>query len=86
MTGVWMRRRMSRAARLGMAMSVALTVLAGSACGRERICNEGEYPVKSIRFPDTGRTCVKDGDEPPKGYETYPPGEVPTFIGDEYDN
>ena len=86
MAGVGMRRRTGRAGWLGMAMSVALTVLAGSGCGRERICNEGEYPVKSIRFPATGRTCVKDGDVPPKGYETYPPGEVPTYIGDEFDD
>ncbi len=59
------------------------TVLVGGCQIRERMCSEGEYPVRSIRFPDTGRACVTEGEQPPKGYETFPPGEVPEFVDED---
>jgi hypothetical protein len=51
---------------------------------RERICSKGEHVVRSIEAPKTGRTCVRDGERPPKGYEEYPPGEVPTYTDEDY--
>ena len=66
-----------RAGRAGAA-AVVLAALAtlGAAC-EERICRGGEHPVRSIEAPDTGRTCVRDGEPPPAGYEEYPPGRHP---------
>jgi hypothetical protein len=51
---------------------------------RERICSKGEHVVRSIEAPKTGRTCVRDGERPPKGYDEYPPGEVPTYTDEDY--
>ncbi len=62
--------------------SILTIVLAGCPV-RERLCSEGEHVVKSIEAPDTGRTCVRDGDPPPEGYEEYPPGQVPIFRGED---
>jgi hypothetical protein len=59
-------------------IAVALT-MSGCFPGRERICSKGEHVVKSIEAPETGRTCVRDGEPPPPGYEEYPPGSVPTY-------
>lgn len=64
------------------AMTLAL-MLSGCPLGRERICRRGEHVVKSIEAPATGRTCLRDGDPPPKGYEEYPPGKVPKYTDDE---
>ncbi len=56
-------------------------VTAGSACSyRERVCSEGEYPVRCIEARDTGRPGVPDGEPPPPGYETSPAGETPTYV------
>ena len=52
--------------------------------GQERICGDGEYPVKAIGNT-TGRSCVADDQEPPAGYVRYPEGQVPQHIGDEWD-
>jgi len=65
---------------VGVAM-VALVVTGLTAAGcQERVCRRGEHAVRSIQAPDTGRTCVRDGDPPPAGYEEYPPGEAPTYV------
>jgi hypothetical protein len=60
----------------------AVLALMSSGCslGRERICSRGEHVVKSVDAPRTGRTCVRNGDPPPPGYEEYPPGNVPTYL------
>jgi hypothetical protein len=47
---------------------------------RERMCVAGEYPVWSVRYPETGGACVPEGDQPPPGYATYPPGLVPEYF------
>jgi hypothetical protein len=58
-------------------------MLSGCPFGRERICSRGEHVVRSIEAPETGRTCVRDGEPPPKGYEEYPPGQVPTYLDED---
>jgi hypothetical protein len=63
-----------------MALAVMLT---GCPLGRERICSRGEHVVKSIEAPETGRTCVRNGQPPPKGYEEYPAGKVPTYMDED---
>ena len=63
--------------------SLAL-MLSGCELARERICNRGERVVKSIQAPETGRTCVRDGEPPPDGYEEYPPGRVPKYTDEGY--
>ena len=67
----------------GAVLAVLLAAAPISGCARERICSEGEYPVRSIRFPETGRACVEEGEPPPKGYETFPPGEVPEYVDED---
>jgi hypothetical protein len=63
---------------------LGLLALIPTGCWRERECSEGFHPVRSIEFPETGRTCVEDGEEPPQGYERFPPGlEPPTYIDQE---
>ena len=65
---------------VGVAL-VALVVTGLTAAGcQERVCRRGEHAVRSIEAPETGRTCVRDGDPPPTGYEEYPPGEAPTYV------
>lgn len=74
----------ARAPGRAAAVALALVALAGVAAGcQERVCRKGEHAVRSVAAPDTGRTCVKDGDPPPAGYEEYPPGEAPVYVGDE---
>ena len=75
----------SRKRLAAMVASVALAVLP-SACipGRERICSKGEHVVRAVEAPETGRTCVPDGEPPPSGYEEYPPGSVPTYTDEGY--
>lgn len=58
---------------------VTVAVLATGCWGPERVCNEGEYPARSIEYPDTGGVCVSDGANPPAGYERFPAGETPTY-------
>lgn len=65
-----------RAAAATTAVLAALTLAAGC---QERVCRRGEHAVRSVEAPDTGRTCVKDGEPPPAGYEEYPPGEAPVY-------
>ncbi len=56
-----------------------------AACGpfKERVCERGEYAVRAIAAPDTGRTCVPHDQEPPPGYERFPPGQTPTYLEDD---
>jgi hypothetical protein len=66
--------------RLGVILSSAAVALLLSDCSivRERICSPGEHVVRSVDSP--GQTCVRDGDPPPKGYEEFPAGKVPTYV------
>jgi len=61
-----------------VAAALAVTGLTAAGC-QERVCRRGEHAVRSVEAPDTGRTCVRDGDPPPAGYEEYPPGQAPTY-------
>jgi hypothetical protein len=62
----------------------AAGILVAGGCGfREAICSSGEYPVAAVR--NTGRACVKDGEQPPAGYVRYPQGKVPQHVGDTWD-
>lgn len=71
-------------ARAGAAVLALATVVSGSACSyRERVCREEDYPVRSIEYPDAG-ACARDGEPPPPGYETYPAGETPTYVDEQY--
>ncbi len=70
--------------RLAMVISVAVLVWLGGACSfvfRERMCSPGERAVRAIEAPHTGRTCVKKGQPPPAGYEEFPAGQRPTYVG-----
>ena len=67
---------------LGVVAVVTSTVV-GCAGFRERVCSEGEYPVWSVKYPETGRACVPHGEDPGRGYATYPPGLVPKYTDDE---
>lgn len=59
---------------------MVVTLMLSVGCsGRERICGKGDHVVRSIESPETGRTCVRDGTPPPKGYEEFPPGQVPKY-------
>lgn len=64
--------------------AIALAVvLTGCPIGRETTCSRGEHVVRSIEAPETGRTCVRNGQTPPKGYEEYPAGNVPTYMDED---
>lgn len=56
------------------------SLLTACAFTRERMCGSGEYPVWSVRYPETGGACVPEGGQPPPGYATYPPGLVPEYF------
>ncbi len=69
--------------RLAAVILVAALPLLGGACSsafRERMCSPGEHAVRAIEAPDTGRTCVKNGQPPPPRYEEFPPGHRPTYV------
>jgi len=74
---------MTRGSRAAIAvLSVALAAVLVPGCQiRDKICDEGEYPVRRIK--SGGGTCVKEGEPPPKGFRTYPPGEVPTYADEQ---
>lgn len=72
---------MTSRTRRGLAV-VAVTLLAvagATACLRERVCLEGERPVRSVEAPKDGRACTEDG-VVPEGFETFPPGQEPTEV------
>lgn len=71
--------------RLAMALLVAALMSTVGACSsllRERVCSRGERAVRAIEAPETGRTCVKNGQPPPPGYEEFPAGQRPTYVDD----
>ena len=70
---------MARRAVVAAAAALAMTGLTAAGC-QERVCRQGEHAVRSVEAPDTGRTCVKDGEAPPPGYEEFPPGEAPVYV------
>ena len=59
--------------------TLAVTGLTAAGC-QERVCRKGEHAVRSTEAPETGRTCVKDGEAPPPGYEEFPPGQTPVYV------
>ena len=64
---------------------LAAVLLTGGGCSfKERVCGSGEHPVKAVGNT-TGRTCVRDGTDPPAGYVRYPEGKVPRYVDDEWD-
>jgi hypothetical protein len=65
-------------ALLGAALAV------GGCPVREHVCRSGEYPVKAVGNK-TGRTCVRDGENPPAGYVRYPAGKIPRYVDDKWD-
>jgi hypothetical protein len=69
--------------RLLPVLALSAVVLTGCT-GQEKICRDGEYPVKAVDST-TGRACTPNGEEPPAGYVRYPDGKVPKHIGDEWD-
>jgi hypothetical protein len=69
--------------RLAMALLLAVLMSSVGACSsvfRERVCSRGERSVRAIEAPETGRTCVKNGQPPPPRYEEFPPGQRPTYV------
>jgi hypothetical protein len=67
-------------------VSCAIVMAAMTVAGcsfRERMCSSGKHAVWSVQYPETGRTCVRDGDAPPAGYATYPPGKTPTYVDED---
>ncbi|MER7723233.1 hypothetical protein [Streptomyces sp. NPDC096323] len=72
--------RIIAAALVSAAAVVALTGCSGYV---ESICGGGEYPVMTVG--GTGSACVKDSEEPPKGYTRYPEGKVPKHVDDKWD-
>jgi len=69
-----------------LASSLALGIvglMAGCGTFKERVCARGQYAVRAIAAPETGRTCVPKGQEPPPGYERFPPGQTPTYLKDD---
>jgi hypothetical protein len=67
---------------LTLLLTAALTVTGCSL--KERICGSGEHPVKAVGNA-TGRTCVRDGADPPDGYVAYPADKVPVYVDDQWD-
>jgi len=61
---------------------LAGTLLTGCAY-EESICSDGEYPVLAVG--GAGSACVKNGQEPDKGWSRYPAGKVPEKVGDKWD-
>ncbi|WP_327004630.1 hypothetical protein OHA72_58015 [Dactylosporangium sp. NBC_01737] len=70
---------------LAVLLTAVLLTLTVTGCSlKERICRSGEHPVKAVGNA-TGRTCVRDGTDPPSGYVPYPAGKVPVHVDDEWD-
>ena len=77
-----LRRDFRLAARVMSILAVIAVALPGCSGGREPVCSDDQYPVWSVKFPETGGACVPDGEEPMRGYATYPPGLVPEYVSD----
>jgi hypothetical protein len=79
--------RRSTAARLtplALCLAGAVMTLTTACTLQDNICSDGEYPVASIGS-SSGGACVRDGDDPPKGYVGYPKGQVPKHVDDKWD-
>ncbi|MEU4105699.1 hypothetical protein AB0F16_34880 [Streptomyces tanashiensis] len=74
------RRPLTGLAAAGLGLALLLTGCAS----QERVCGSGRYPVKAVGNND-GQDCVADGQEPPEGWVRYPAGQVPEYVGDEWD-
>jgi hypothetical protein len=85
-TGIQAREMPRTAPRLVVAVAVVIVAVMPEGCSlvRERICSRGEHVVRSIEAPRTGRTCVRDGQPPSRGYEEYPPVSVPIYVDEGY--
>jgi hypothetical protein len=66
--------------RVVWSLLAVLLMTATSGCSREKVCSSGKYPAISTEFPESGRVCVPNGQRPPTGYATYPPGQTPTYV------
>lgn len=73
-----MRRLASRLAGLAMLVSVGLA----SCAWEEHMCSDGEYPAWRPDGP--GGACFRDGRDPKPGYVSYPEGDVPELVADDY--
>lgn len=75
----------SRPARsaLGLALAGVVAAMLTACSAQDAMCGGGEYPVMTVG--DTGGACVKNGEEPPKGYVRYPKDKVPQQVGDKWD-
>jgi hypothetical protein len=49
---------------------------------RESICTRESTWRTGVEKSDL--TCVNDGQPPPKGHTTFPPGEMPQFVDEIY--
>ncbi|MEV7566008.1 SCO0607 family lipoprotein [Streptomyces tanashiensis] len=78
--GTSVRRPLPGIAVAGLALALLLT----GCTSQERVCGSGRYPVKAVGNPD-GQDCVADGQEPSEGWVRYPAGQVPEYVGDEWD-
>jgi hypothetical protein len=68
-----------------LAAATLAASLAVTGCSlRERVCADGQYPVKAVGNT-TGRTCVPNGREPPDGYVRYPADKEPKYVDDKWD-
>jgi hypothetical protein len=69
--------------RKSFLLTLTLTGLLLSGCGKDAICGGGHYPVQSIN--GTGRQCVPDEQGPPAGFARYPAGKEPKNVDDKWD-
>jgi hypothetical protein len=70
---------------LAASLAAAAVIGLGSACTvQDAQCSSGEYPVASVGS-SSGGACVKNGEDPPKGYVRYPEGKVPEHVDDKWD-
>ncbi|MFF4185062.1 SCO0607 family lipoprotein [Streptomyces sp. NPDC001691] len=62
--------------------AAALFAVAGCST-HDAVCGGGECPVLTVGA--TGRACVDNGQQPPKGYSRFPEGKVPQHVDDQWD-
>lgn len=61
-----------------LAAFLAASVLSGC---RERVCDEGEYPVM-LKGDRSGQpaACFENGESPTGPYTTFPNGQTPKYV------
>ncbi|MGI8522915.1 MAG: hypothetical protein ACR2K3_06350 [Nocardioides sp.] len=74
----------SRCAAVALALVAAATSLTACEFYTEHLCFASQYPVYAITNHH-GRDCVRDGRSPRPGFAAFPPGRVPSVVGDRYD-